>query len=155
MKVVTKTIILRTALGVAIYFALVYGFRLVGPSCGEDSEAVAYARTLSAERLQTIFTDIQTMASDPDLPIEGLRIGGEYPESPEAFSDLEAKEVVPSKGKLVLEWCTGTEVHLAIAETPATETAEAIQEITLVWGDPESDGGSETLWSSQVEENVN
>lgn len=55
-------------------------------SCGKNSEAVAYARSLTKERLEKLYLDMEEYSTRTDLPIIGYAAYGKTKNVPEVFS---------------------------------------------------------------------
>lgn len=81
-------------------------------SCNEDSEAVAYARSLSQERLKRLYYDMENYSSKTDLPIDGFQFYDKNITIPQEFDDLEVIKVRPDDGNIMIEGCFDHYVYL-------------------------------------------
>ncbi|MCU7843569.1 MAG: hypothetical protein KZQ93_06980 [Candidatus Thiodiazotropha sp. (ex Monitilora ramsayi)] len=75
------------------------------PSCDEDSEAVAYARSLSPQRLEKLFRDMEMHSVREDLPIGGYQVQRNRDQIPDEFADLKVVKIRPAEGNIMIEGC--------------------------------------------------
>lgn len=119
--------------------------------CSESSEAVTYARSLSKERLEKLYYDMERLSTDPSMPTSGyckieLKNGESFPEP---FSDLEVDEIRPADGRIMLEGCFDHFVIMFFEGFEHRGRIEAERRIVLVWGEFEPDAGSQVLWKEE------
>ena len=132
-----------------VIFILV--FALIWPvnSCQEDSEAVAYARSLSSERLSQLYTDMERYSHRDDLPIDGYQFGDERYDVPKEFSDLKVRKIRPSDGNIMVEGCFDHYIYLRFKGIGHLAKPGDNKEIILNWGEHPPNTGTQVLWSEQ------
>ncbi len=128
---------------VIVIFALIFPVN----SCQEDSEAVAYARSLSSERLRKLYYDMERYSRKDDLPMGGYLIGNENYVVPEEFSDLNVVVVRPSRGSIMVEGCFDHYIYLRFNGVGHLAKPEDKKEIILNWGEHLPNTGTQVLWS--------
>ena len=117
------------------------------PSCNEDSEAVAYARSLSQERLSKLYTDMKQFSTKDDIPIDGYRINRDEGEVPIEFADLQVVKVRPSDGNIMIEGCFDHYIYLKFSGIGYRSKLGDKKEIILNWGEHPPNTGTQVLWS--------
>jgi hypothetical protein len=123
------------------------------PNCNEDSEAVAYARSLSPDRLEKLYYDMEQLSEDESVPFSGFmrRDGQDFPEP---FRDLEVVKIQPRDENIMIEGCFDHYVYLhfeGFGEEPGSGSA---RQIILSWGEWEPQAGSQVLWREDESEPV-
>ena len=137
-------------IGASIGVLLVAGVLLFGafaPSCQEDSEAVAYARSLSQERLTKLYADMETLSTSDSLPIDGFKRHGEEL-LPPPFSDLKVVKVRPYEANIMVEGCFDHYVYMDFHGFGINKEFYPEPKIVLRWGEHDS-VGSEVLWKPE------
>jgi len=120
-------------------------------SCGEDSEAVAYARSLPKERLRKLYADMKRYSKRSDIPPEGYQLWLEKNKVPKEFTDLKVINVRPDRGYIVVEGCFDHYVLLKFKGIGYISRKNSIKdEIILSWGEYPVDSGSEVLWKNET-----
>lgn len=120
------------------------GFTIFGwdrPGCGEDSEAVAFARSLSEERLEKLYFDFESLSKSTDVS-EIYSSHGEGESLPAKFVDLKVVKLRPTLGYILVQGCMDHGVVMDFSGF----TKETEKKITLSWGEVPLDGGSEVIW---------
>lgn len=123
------------------------GFLIFGwdsPDCGKDSEAVRFARSLSAERLEKLYFDFALLSKKSDVS-EVYSSYGEGEKLPPEFSDLEVVKLRPKKGYILVQGCMD---HGVTLEFDGLKNS-AKKTITLYWGEASPDSGQEVIWVQQ------
>jgi hypothetical protein len=125
-----------------VFFMIMFGD--ASNACWEDSEAVARARELSAERLSVLYRDMKIYATADGTPIEGysrFSDGGDHA-IPAEFADLDAVRVRPKLANIMLQGCLDAGVDLEFEGL--TDSAKPAR-VILVWGD-HHESGQQILW---------
>tara|TARA_R110002072_G_scaffold104099_1_gene228384 strand:+ start:777 stop:1250 length:474 start_codon:yes stop_codon:yes gene_type:complete len=126
-------------------------FALIWPvnSCQEDSEAVAYARSLSTERLSQLYRDMEEYSHRDDIPIDGYHFGDERYEMPAEFADLNVVKIRPDDGNIMVEGCFDHYIYLTFRGIGHLAKPTDKKEIILNWGEHPPNTGTQVLWSEQ------
>jgi hypothetical protein len=112
-------------------------------ACWEDSEAVAHARALPANRLSALYRDMKVLANAGNTPLEGYsRFETNDRAIPPQFADLNATRVRPKDANIMLQGCMDAGVDLAFEGL--TDPAQPAR-IVLHWGD-HHESGEQVLW---------
>ena len=119
------------------------------PSCGENSEAVSYARSLSKERLSKLYTDMELYSKVPDQPIDGYHAYQENAFVPKEFEDLKVAKIRPREGNIMIEGCFDHYVYLRFEGVGYSKDDNDKNQIILSWGEHPLDAGSEILWTEK------
>ena len=112
MKRFFKLLLVLVVLVIVSIFAFGYLLFRDMPSCGEDSEAVFYARSLSQERLKKLYSDMEEYSKRDDLPFAGYEATDKSVPHPEPFSDLKVRAIRPRDGNILIEGCFDEYVYL-------------------------------------------
>ena len=129
-------------------FFVVYYF-LNRPSCGEDSEAVAYARSLSSERLERLYHDMELFSRNKKVPMTGYQTYNEEAYVPDEFADLDVALVRPRDGNIMVEGCFDHYIYLKFEGVGRLSRQADKKRIILNWGEHPPHAGSEILWSGE------
>lgn len=115
------------------------------PNCNEDSEAVSYARSLTQERLEKLYYDMERLSNDESIPAFGYRRkDGEN--LPEPFEDLKVVKIRPREGNIMIEGCFDHYVFLYFKGYDKRSKFETEKRIVLSWGEREPQAGTQVLW---------
>lgn len=104
------------------------------PSCQEDSEAVAYARSLSTERLARLYRDMELYSHREDILLDGYQFGDERYEVPKEFSDLKVRKIRPKDGNIMVEGCFDHYIYLTFKSVGRLAKPGEKKKIILNWG---------------------
>lgn len=115
-------------------------------SCYEDSEAVAYARSLPKERLAKLYYDLEKASLDPALGYFDEIWAGSKGEFPEPFSDIKAFGIRPKRESIMLNGCFDHYVIFDFHGFESNKKYHPKRQIILSWGEHDS-AGSEVIWS--------
>lgn len=110
---------------------------------------MAYARSLSAERLSSLYQDMDRYSRIGDLPIGGYHFGDERYEMPVEFEDLKVIKVRPDDGNIMVEGCFDHYIYLTFKGVGRLAKPSDKKEIILNRGDPPQNTGAQVLWSEQ------
>jgi len=127
---------------------------LTAPSCDEESEAVAYARSLSEERLARLYKDMELYSQSKDTPRIGYAPKQENSDVPEAFADLDVVRVKPSWGVIVVQGCFDHGVYLYFRGIGISKDHKGKKQIAVGWGEVPPHSGTEVLWTEEPEKVV-
>ena len=130
----------------AVLLVAALAFFWEAPYCGEDSEAVAYARSLSPDRLEKLYRDMEVYSQRNDIPIDGYQVGDERHKIPEAFSDLKVRRIRPREGNIMVEGCFDHYIYLRFHGIGMFAESEE-KKIVLNWGEHPPHTGTEVLWA--------
>ncbi|WP_299599666.1 hypothetical protein [uncultured Microbulbifer sp.] len=130
---------------IAMCTIFVSGFFIVlgwySPSCGEDSEAVAFVRSLSEERLGKLYFDFESLSKSANVqPVYSSYGDGES--LPSQFLDLKIVKMRPSRGYILVEGCMDHGVVMSFDGLKKRTK----KKITLSWGEVPPDSGHEVIW---------
>lgn len=109
------------------------------PSCGKDSEAANYARSLSNQRLTELYNDMARMYGMNEVPYEGYTTFDSRG-LPKEFADLKVKIVRPKQTNIMVEGCFDHYMYLHFKGISDNEP----KQIILQYG--EHPIGLEVLW---------
>ena len=102
--------------GIGIFLLVIFGlnfiFSSVTPSCGENSDAVKYALSLSSQRLERLYKDMERFSTIEDAPLDGYHKYSEKVFIPEEFADLKVVKIRPLKNNIMVEGCMDEYVYL-------------------------------------------
>lgn len=138
---------LLTLAAIPILVVLVFAMFWRVPSCGEDSEAVAYARSLSADRLEQLYRDMEQYSQRDDMPIGGYEVGDRRYEIPGAFSDLKVQKIRPREANIMVKGCFDHYIYLRFEGIGRFAGLGDEKRIILNWGEHPPNAGTEVLWS--------
>ena len=116
------------------------------PDCGEDSPGVAYARSLSQERLEKLYWDMERLSTQGGRASIGwdLKIGdGEVPTE---FSDLSVRKIRPAQGNIMVEGCFDHHIYLTFHGVGPNSAGEEDRKIELKWGEHPPHAGTQIIW---------
>ena len=129
------------AIVIIIGFAVSFLFSSDSRGCTKDSQAANYVRSLSQDRLEKLFEDMDIYSAREDLPFDGYYVHQEKGLPPE-FQDLEVVRVRPRSKNIMVEGCFDHYLYLRF------HTSEnGVKTITMQYG--EHDIGTEVVWSSE------
>ncbi|MDM3871050.1 hypothetical protein QSV34_06735 [Porticoccus sp. W117] len=136
---------------VSVPIIFVVAFSLIWPvnSCQEDSEAVAYARSLSSERLGKLYSDMEKYSYRDDLPIGGYQVGHDKYVVPQEFADLKVRKIRPKEGNIMVEGCFDHYIYLDFGGIGRLAKPNDKKEIILSWGEHPPNTGAQVLWSER------
>lgn len=132
-----------------VIFVVIFSPIWPGNSCQEDSEAVAYARSLSTERLSKLYWDMERYSRREDLPIDGYQFGDERYEVPAEFSDLKVRKIRPNDGNIMVEGCFDHYIYLTFKGFGRLAKPSDKKQIVLNWGEHPPNTGTQVLWSEE------
>lgn len=136
--------------GLIIFAAILWVIAQFMPNCDEDSKAVAYARSLSQERLKKLYYDMERLAADEsllDLCYEE-KPGETFPEP---FSDLQVLKIRPQMANIMVQGCFDHHVYLRFEGFANKRSMQQQRQIVLSWGEREPQAGEQVLWKEQPE----
>ena len=142
-NILIGSIAIAALIAIIVFFYPVISFLSNSENCDENSKAVAFARSLSQERLNKLFTDIK------ELKTSGKTLYYIYDAKgaatiPTQFKDLNLKKIDGLRQskfvKVMLEGCFDTFVFLYIY---GVDEGEA--KIVLTWGEGPF-AGEQVLW---------
>jgi len=82
-------------------------------NCGEDSEAVAYARSFSETRLEKLYSQMQYYYHYDNTPIFGWNGNGDDKNDfPKEFRDLKVVKIRPKDSNMMVQGCFDEYVYL-------------------------------------------
>jgi hypothetical protein len=113
--------------------------------CGEDSEAVFYARSLSQERLEKLYKDMERYSIKDNLPLDGYQVYQKDSEVPDEFNDLKVVKIRPFEGNIMIEGCFDHYVYLDFHGFGLLKESRPERKIVLRWGE-HTGAGSEVIW---------
>ncbi|MCG7994109.1 MAG: hypothetical protein JAZ06_01650 [Candidatus Thiodiazotropha taylori] len=113
--------------------------------CGEDSEAVLYARSLSQERLEKLYEDMERYSIKDNLPSDGYKVYQKDVVVPDEFNDLKVVIIRPFDGNIMIKGCMDHYVYLDFHGIGLLKEHRPERKIVLKWGE-HSRAGSELLW---------
>ena len=114
-------------------------------NCDESSDAVAYARSLSHERLTKLFWDVEKASLDPAIPESDLPTDSDG-KFPPPFDDIKASRVRPKEENIMLKGCVDNFVYLHFEGLTINKQYTPKRQIVLSWGEHVT-AGSVVLWS--------
>ncbi len=116
-----------------------------GTTCGEDSEAVAYARALSDEQLSVLYDEMFRLRTTPPRPqVEFNSFSRESPESVRFIKAVRIRPNHPVRPNIMLAGCLDEFVFLDFFGTD-----EGPPRIELSWFDGPYSRDVETLWQAE------
>lgn len=129
----------RLSLFTALFFSMLLPSCRVA-SCGGDSEAAKYARSLSQERLHTLYSDMERYFHDERTPWGGYDVS--QAQVPKEFRDIRAVKIRPKEANIMLEGCFDEFVYLLFSglEEPGPKS------VILRYDTGVHSQESETLW---------
>ncbi len=112
-------------------------------SCGPDSEAVKYAKSLSQDRLRQLYHDMVKHKDNAAQGLDGFQTYDEKAKIPPEFSDLRVVKVHPRDSVIMVEGCFDEYVYLHISSEKSPKS------IILDYPDHKGPYTSETvvLWN--------
>ncbi len=136
--------------GLTIVAAMLWVIAQFMPNCDEDSKAVAYARSLSQERLKKLYYDMERLAGDKSLlDLSYEKKPGET--FPEPFSDLLVVKIRPQMANIMVQGCFDHHVYLRFEGFAHKRSMQQERQIVLSWGEWEPQAGEQVLWKEQTE----
>ena len=105
------------------------------PSCNEDSPVVAYARSLSQERLARLYRDMEGSTWNTEAPV------------PKEFADLKVARIRPSEGNIMVHGCFDHYVYLTFEGVGVEKKFARKRQIILSWGERPPQAGEQVLWT--------
>ena len=128
------TVLLLTALIIGGIYLFLGG----SPSCGKNSVAAEYARSITQARLEKMFLDMEELHKDPSVHYDGYSTfeGG----LPSQFADLKIIKVRPKEANIMVQGCFDHHVYLNFYGIRRDEP----KSIELQYGEHEI--GIEKLW---------
>ena len=111
-------------------------------NCNENSEAVAYARNLSNERLGRLYASMMNYSQSVDTSVIGYGNDSYLPELPPEFQDIKAIRVDPVRGDILLAGCFDEFVHLWFKNLDG----DGQPKIELTWGAAPGENRREIIW---------
>jgi hypothetical protein len=82
------------------------------PKCGPNSEAVIYAKSLSQERLESLYYQMESHTSDVKQGSDGYQVYISDVEIPDAFKDLKVLKIRPRDKNIMVQGCMDEFVYL-------------------------------------------
>ncbi|MCB1124774.1 MAG: hypothetical protein KJT03_24685 [Verrucomicrobiae bacterium] len=135
--------------GIVYIVGVTWIIRHVGPDCSENSEAAAYARTLSQERLSKLYYDMERLSATEANLLEDYWL---FPDKesntlPEPFTDIKAGKLDLLNSFIMLEGCFDEGVVLSFEGIGDSKEFHPERRIILSWGEFD---GNEILWKETV-----
>ncbi len=112
-------------------------------SCGRNSDAAVWARSLTDERLALLFSDFEKLAADENVR-RVYSFHGEGEAMPPEFADLKIIKLRPKRGYILVSGCMD---HGVVMSFNGLNQPNEVQSIKLSWGEVPPHSGSETIWS--------
>lgn len=150
-KYLYRLFVVVAAIGALAFVGVMVYIGNLATSCGEDSEAVAYARSLSKERLGRLYRDMEDYSVKADLPREGYYPDNENQQIPDAFADLKVRRVRPRDGNIMVEGCLDHYVYMKFEGVGFLKEFDEKRQIVLSWGEYPPHAGSQVLWAERAE----
>ena len=144
LKSILKSIAKLLLILAVPFFGLMYLFSYPF-NCDESSDAVAYARSLSHQRLTKLFWDVEKASLDPAIPKSGLPRDNND-KYPAPFEDIKASRVSPKEEHIMLKGCFDNFVYLHFEGLTINKQYTPKRQIVLSWGEHVT-AGSVVLWS--------
>jgi len=82
------------------------------PKCGPNSEAVLYAKSLSQERLKSLYKQMESHTSAVEQGSDGYRAYISDAEIPDVFKDLKVQKIRPRDKNIMVQGCMDEFVYL-------------------------------------------
>ena len=136
-------------IGWVVYLAPMFAIFSDAPSCEENSEAVAYARSLTQERLKKLYYDMEGYSTREDIPYDGYNLFDETQSIPSEFSDLKVRKIRPADENIMVEGCLDHFVFLRFEGFSNFRKNDSNRQIILTWGERPPDAGSQVLWAEK------
>ena len=111
--------------------------------CDEKSPGVAYARSLSQDRLARLYQDMQSYSNKEETPINGWYVQDTRVAIPSAFADLAVVRIRPREGNIMVHGCFDHAVYLDFE-------FDQERRIVLLWGEHPEDMGEQVLWTENI-----
>lgn len=99
-------------ISIPLVLVIVFMFMWDTPSCGRESEAVAYARAMGPDRLEQLYKDMELYSGKDNIPLNGYDLINENEVMPKEFRDLRVIKVRPSDGSIMVQGCFDEYVFL-------------------------------------------
>ena len=117
-------------------------------NCDEKSPAVAYARSLSKDRLARLYYDMEAYSTRDETPLDGWWVGS----TPSEFADLAVVRVRPKEGNIMVRGCFDHYIYLHFEGTGDHKEFDKERRIVLSWGEHPPDMGEQVLWEEVVQQ---
>jgi hypothetical protein len=114
--------------------------------CDEKSPGVAYARSLSQERLARLYYDMEKYSTKDETPLDGWWAHHAQPPVPAEFADLDVARIRPRDGNIMVHGCFDHYIYLAFEGVGDSKKFDKERRIVLSWGEHEEDMGEQVLW---------
>lgn len=111
-------------------------------SCGKESEATVWARSLDESRLALLYADFEKLAANENVA-RVYSFHGEGQQIPPDFSDLKVVKLRPKRGYILVKGCMD---HGVVMSFKGLNKPGETQSIELSWGEVPPHSGSEVIW---------
>lgn len=117
--------------------------------CDEKSAGVAYARSLSKDRLTRLYYDMEAYSTRDETPLYGWWVSRR--EIPSAFADLAVVRIRPREGNIMVRGCLDHYIYLHFEGIGDLKRFDKERRIVLSWGEHPPDMGEQVLWEEGVQ----
>lgn len=124
-------------------------------TCDEDSDGVLYARSLSQERLEKLYYDMERFSNDDSVPTNGYDSLIKSAKFPLEFSDLEVAKIRPEDANILVQGCFDHYVYLHFQGYGRLTEFYPERRIVLSWGEHDETRGTEVLWRETAPDRQN
>lgn len=118
--------------------------------CDEKSPGVAYARSLSKERLARLYYDMEQYSNRDETPLSGWSVGDKRVAIPSVFADLAVVRIRPREGNIMVRGCLDHYIYLHFEGVGNLESVGEERRIVLSWGEHPPERGEQILWEEGV-----
>ena len=117
------------------------------PSCDEGSKAVAYARSLSSDRLARLYSDMEKHSINADPLLNAYRPMDDSwkIKTPDEFKDLKVVRITPDDGNIMVQGCFDHYVYMRFLGVGHLKEFHKELGIELSWGEYTT-AGNEMIW---------
>jgi hypothetical protein len=120
--------------------------------CDEKSPGVAYARSLSKERLARLYYDMEAYSNRDETPLNGWSVGDKRLEIPSAFADLAVARIRPRDGNIMVRGCLDHYIYLHFEGIGDFKNFDEKRRVILSWGEHPPSTGEQVLWEEDVQQ---
>jgi hypothetical protein len=118
--------------------------------CDEKSSHVAYARSLSQERLARLYHDMESYSNKDETPFNGWTADDKRVAIPSAFTDLQVARILPRDGNIMVHGCFDHDIYLHFEGVGILKQFDKERRIVLSWGEHPGDMGEQVLWTENT-----
>jgi len=118
--------------------------------CDEKSSHVAYARSLSQDRLARLYSDMEAYSNKDETPFNGWSVYDKRVAMPSAFADLAVARIRPREGNIMVHGCLDHHIYLQFDGVGDFKQFDKERRIVLSWGEHPEDRGEQVLWTEST-----